>query len=138
MSTFEDYTRALVNEYRENGGKVSGTFAGVPLLLLITIGAKSGKPRVSPLIYTTDGDRLVIIASKGGEPTNPDWYHNLIANPVAKVELGTETFQVRANVANPTDRDRLYAKMVEQWPDFAEYEKRTTRKIPAIVLERIN
>lgn len=126
MSTFEDYTRALVNEYRENGGKVSGTFAGIPLLLLITIGAKSGKARISPLIYATDGDRLVIIASKGGAPTNPDWYHNLIANPVSTVELGTEIFQVRASVVNPTDRDRLYAKMVEQWPGFAEYEQKTT------------
>lgn len=137
MSTFEEYTRALVNEYRENGGKVSGTFADVPLLLLITIGAKSGKPRISPLIYTTHGDHLAIIASKGGAPTHPDWYHNLIATPVATVELGTKTFQVRAKVANPADRDRLYAKMVEQWPDFAEYEKRTTRKIPVIVLERV-
>jgi deazaflavin-dependent oxidoreductase (nitroreductase family) len=138
LSTFNNFNQSLINEYRENGGKVSGIFAGVPLLLLTTTGAKSGKPRVSPLIYTTDGDRLAIIASKGGEPTNPDWYHNLIANPVATVEVGTEKFQVRANVANPTDRDRLYAKMVETWPDFAEYEKKTTRKIPVFVLERVS
>jgi deazaflavin-dependent oxidoreductase (nitroreductase family) len=138
LSTFNNFNQSLINEYRENGGKVSGIFAGVPLLLLTTTGAKSGKPRVSPLIYTTDGDRLAIIASKGGEPTNPDWYHNLIANPVATVEVGTEKFQVRANVANPTERDRLYAKMVETWPDFAEYEKRTTRKIPVFVLERVS
>lgn len=138
MSTFEDYTRALVNEYRENGGKVSGMFAGTPLLLLTTIGAKSGKPRVTPLIYTTDGDRLVIIASNGGEPSNPNWYHNLIANPVATVELGTEKFQIRANVANPTDHDHLYAKMVEKWPGFAEYERKTTRKIPVFVLARVS
>jgi deazaflavin-dependent oxidoreductase (nitroreductase family) len=138
LSTFHDLNQSLVNEYRENGGKVSGMFAGTPLLLLTTTGAKSGKPRVTPLIYTTDGDRLVIIASKGGAPTNPDWYHNLVANPVATVELGTEKFQVRANVANPADRDCLYAKMVEKWPGFAEYEKKTTRKIPVFVLERVS
>lgn len=138
MSTFNDFNQSLVNEYRENGGKVSGMFADTPLLLLTTTGAKSGKPRVSPLIYTTDGDRLAIIASNGGAPTNPDWYHNLVANPVATVEVGTEKFQVRANVAIPADRDRLYAKMVETWPDFAEYEKKITRKIPVFVLERVS
>jgi deazaflavin-dependent oxidoreductase (nitroreductase family) len=130
--------RALINEYRENGGKVSGMFAGVPLLLLTSIGARSGKSSVSPLIYVVDGDRFVVAASRGGAPTNPDWYYNLLANPGATVEIGTETFQVRASLAEQADRDRLYAKMIELWSDFAEYEKRTTRKIPVFILERVH
>src|SRR3954463_16516817 len=90
------FNQDLITEFRANKGVVTGVFANRPLLLLTTIGAKSGQPRTMPLVYTTDGDRLVVIASKGGAPTNPDWYHNLVANPEATVELPGETFRVRA------------------------------------------
>jgi deazaflavin-dependent oxidoreductase (nitroreductase family) len=132
-----DFNQTLIKEFRANGGKVNGFFANRPLLLLTTTGARSGQPRVSPLAYVTDGDRLAIIASKGGAPTNPDWYYNLLANPTATVEIGSERFQARATVAEPQDRDRLYARMVEQLPQFAEYERKTSRKIPVILLNRI-
>lgn len=133
-----DFNRQVISEFRANNGKVGGPFAGGSLLLLTTTGAKSGQPRTSPLAYTTDGDKLVIIASKAGAPTNPDWYHNLLVHPEVTVEVGSERFQARASVvADPQERDRLYAKMVAQMPGFADYEKKTTRKIPVVVLERV-
>jgi deazaflavin-dependent oxidoreductase (nitroreductase family) len=108
------------------------------MLLLHTIGAKSGQTRTNPLVYVTDGDRLVEIASKGGADSNPDWYYNLLANPSVTVELGTEQFQARATaITEEPERSRLYAKIVEHRPGFAEYEKKTSRKIPAIILERV-
>jgi deazaflavin-dependent oxidoreductase (nitroreductase family) len=128
----------LIEEFRANDGKVTGVFAGRPLLLLTTTGAKSGQPRVSPLVYTTDGDRIVIIASKGGAPTNPDWYHNVLANPVVTVELPGETFQARATVIEGAERTRLYDAQAALMPGFAEYQQKTTRQIPVIVLERIS
>jgi deazaflavin-dependent oxidoreductase (nitroreductase family) len=134
-----DFNQTLIAEFRANGGKVGGAFADRPLLLLTTIGAKSGQPRVSPLAYVTDSDRIVIIASKGGAPANPDWYHNLLANPTVTVELGTERFQAHAGVVtDPQEHDRLYAKMVERLPVFAEYQQKTSRKIPVITLERVD
>jgi deazaflavin-dependent oxidoreductase (nitroreductase family) len=132
-----DFNQQIIAEFRANGGKVGGMFANMPLLLLTSTGAKSGQPRVSPLAYVADGDRLAIIASKGGAPTNPDWYYNLLANPTATVEVKDQRFQVRATVANPAERDRLYARMVEQAPGFADYEKKTARKIPVVILERV-
>ncbi|MFO7171180.1 MAG: nitroreductase family deazaflavin-dependent oxidoreductase [Chloroflexota bacterium] len=133
-----DWNQNVISEFRASGGKVGGFFEGANILLLHTTGAKSGLPRITPLIYVTDGDRIVIIASKGGADTNPDWYHNLLANPLVTVELGTETFQARATpVLEEPERSRLYQKMVQHWQSFAEYEKKTKRKIPVIVLERI-
>jgi deazaflavin-dependent oxidoreductase (nitroreductase family) len=132
-----DFNQSLIEEFRANDGKVTGVFAGRPLLLLTTTGAKSGQPRVSPLVYTTDGDRIVIIASKGGAPTNPDWYHNVLANPVVTVELPGETFQARATVIEGAERTRLYDAQAALMPGFAEYQQKTTRQIPVIVLERI-
>jgi deazaflavin-dependent oxidoreductase (nitroreductase family) len=132
-----DFNQNIIAEFRANGGKVGGYFANSSLLLLTTTGAKSGQPRVTPLAYVTDGDRLIIIASKAGAPTNPDWYHNLLAHPVATVEVGSERFQVRASVVDEPERSRLYAKMVEKMPGFAEYERKTTRKIPVVALERV-
>lgn len=137
MSSTNSFNEGIVKEFRENGGKVGGDFSGAPMVILTTTGAKSGQPRVSPLVYTTDGDRIVIIASKGGAPTNPDWYFNLIANPIATVEIGTEKFQVRATEVTGEERDRLYAAQAALMPGFADYEKKTTRKIPVFVLERI-
>jgi deazaflavin-dependent oxidoreductase (nitroreductase family) len=107
------------------------------LLLLTTIGAKSGQARVNPAAYTTDGDRLIIIASKGGAPTNPDWYYNLKANPIVTIELGREQFQARAVVAEGAERDRLFTQMAEVMPGFADYQRNTDRQIPVIVLERM-
>jgi deazaflavin-dependent oxidoreductase (nitroreductase family) len=131
------FNQDLIDEYRANGGRVTGQFAGAPLLLLTTTGAKSGRPRTAPLAYTTDGDRLIVIASKGGAPTHPDWYHNLIANPDVTVELGTETFPARASVPDGEERDRLFAQMAAQRPRFADYQRNTTRRIPVVVLERV-
>jgi len=133
-----DFNQAIIDEFRANGGKVGGYFAGANMLLLHTIGAKSGQPRTNPLVYTTDGDHLVIIASKGGSDSNPDWYYNLLANPTVTVELGDTQFQARARaVTQEPERSELYAKMVAHRSGFADYEQKTSRKIPAIVLERI-
>jgi deazaflavin-dependent oxidoreductase (nitroreductase family) len=115
----------------------SGPFVNAPLLLLTTTGARSGQERTTPLAHTTDGDRFVVIASKGGAPTNPDWYHNLVANPEATVELGRDTFRVRASFPQGEERRRLYDQQAALMPGFAEYEKQTTRQIPVVVLERI-
>ena len=133
----EAFNRDLVKEYRANGGTVTGPFAGRPLVLLTTTGARSGEPRTTPLVYTTDGERLVIIASKGGAPNNPAWYHNLTANPEATVELGTERFQVRAEVAQGDERDRLFEAQAAQMPNFAEYQQKTSRRIPVVTLQRL-
>ena len=133
-----DFNTAIIEEFRANDGKVGGYFTGANMLLIHTIGAKSGQSRTSPVVYVKDGERFVVIASKGGADSNPDWYYNLIANPIVTVELGTEQFQARATpVADEPERSRLYAKMVEHRPGFAEYETKTTRTIPAIILERI-
>jgi deazaflavin-dependent oxidoreductase (nitroreductase family) len=130
---FEAWNRQVIEEFHTNEGKVNG---GNSLLLLRTTGARSGKQRVNPLAYTTDGERLVIIASKGGMPTNPDWYHNIVAHPDVTVEVGTETFEARATVVEDPERDELYAKQAAIMPNFAEYQEKTTRKIPVIVLTR--
>lgn len=137
MDAVNDFNRHLIDEYRANGGKVTGMFAKAPLLLLTTTGAKSGQPRTNPLAYSRDGDRLVVIASKGGASTNPDWYRNLVAHPEATVELGSETFPVRASFPQGEERQRLYDQQAAQMPNFAEYQRNTTRQIPVIVLERL-
>ena len=137
MSNQINWNEAIIDEFRANSGKVGGPFAGKTLLLLHTVGAKSGQERINPVAYVTDGDRLVIIASKGGAPTNPDWYYNILANPLVKVEVGTEQFQARATIASEPERTHLYNKMVEMMPGFAEYEQKTTRVIPVITLTRV-
>ena len=131
-----DFNQAVITEFRANNGKVGGQFANIPLLLLTTIGAKSGQPRINPLAYTTDGDRIIILASKAGAPTNPDWYHNLVANPTVTVEVGNERFQAQASVAQGQERERLYAQVLERLPWFADYQQKTSRQIPIIILER--
>lgn len=104
--------------------------------MLNTIGAKSGKERTNPMMYLPDDDRLIVFASKAGAPTNPDWYHNLVANPTATVEVGSERYAVKATVLTGAERDRLYAKQAELYPGFAGYESKTTRTIPVVALER--
>lgn len=136
MSGPHDYNQTIIETFRANGGKVPGWNQ---LLLLTTTGAKSGAQRTSPIAYSTDGDRIVIAASKGGAPTHPSWYSNLLANPIVTVELDSERYQARATVeAGGAERDRLYAHHAELMPGFAEYEKKTTRKIPVVLLERIS
>ena len=132
-----DFNAKIIAEFRANGGKVGPPFEGAPMVLLTSTGARSGQPRVNPLVYTTDGDRYVVIASKAGAPTNPDWYHNVKANPEVTLEIGEETFPARATIAEPAERDRLFAAQAELMPGFKDYEKATDRVIPVVVLERI-
>jgi deazaflavin-dependent oxidoreductase (nitroreductase family) len=137
MSNQTDWNKAIIDEFRANSGKVGGRFAGRTLLLLHTVGAKSGQERINPVACVSDGDRLVIIASKGGAPTHPDWYHNIRSHPLVTVEIGTETFQAQAEIAPEPERTLLYNKMVEVMPGFAEYQQKTTRVIPVITLTRV-
>jgi deazaflavin-dependent oxidoreductase (nitroreductase family) len=126
--------QGIIDEFRANAGKVGGRFEGKTLLLLHTTGAKSGQERVNPVAYVRDGEKYVVIASKGGAPTNPDWYYNILAHPHLTVEVGTETFQVDAKVTEEPERTRLYNKMVEMMPGFDDYRRKTDRVIPVIVL----
>lgn len=135
MSRPGDWNARIIEEFRSNEGKVGGGFQGATMLLLHTKGARTGQPRVNPLVYLPDGDRYVVFASKGGAPTNPDWYHNLLADPDVEIEVGTRTISVRATVVTGRERDELYARQIERRPAFAEYEQKTTRVIPAITLE---
>jgi deazaflavin-dependent oxidoreductase (nitroreductase family) len=137
-SELNDFNQQVINEFRANQGKVGGRYANRPLLLLTTTGAKSGRALTRPLTYTRDGDRLVVIASFGGGPKNPSWYHNLVANPEATVEVGSERFRVRATVTTGEERQRLFSRQAEQMPAFAEYQQKTTRQIPVFVLTRID
>ena len=137
MSDREDWNSNVIQEFRTNEGKVGGPFDGAPILLLHTRGARSGEERVNPMMYLADGDRLVVFASKGGAPTNPDWYHNLVANPEVEIEVGTERRKVRARVAEGEERDRLYAEQSRRYPQFAKYQEGTDRTIPVVILEAV-
>jgi deazaflavin-dependent oxidoreductase (nitroreductase family) len=133
----KSFNEQIIDEFRANAGKVGGPFEGAPMLLLHTIGAKTGQDRVHPVVYQDDGKRLVVFASKGGAPTNPSWYHNLVANPRAKVEVGADTFDVDARVAEGEERERIWSRQKQVMPGFADYEQKTSRQIPVIVLERV-
>jgi deazaflavin-dependent oxidoreductase (nitroreductase family) len=137
-SNVADFNTNLVHALRAQGGRVdSGPFAGRSLLILTTRGAKTGEPREHPLVYHRDGDRLVIVASKGGAPHNPAWYHNLLVNPDVTVELDGETFPARAAaVDDEAEYERLYADHAAMMPAFNDYRKRTTRRIPVVLLAR--
>jgi len=134
---FNAFNRSLIAEFRDNDGAVSGPFAGAPLLLLTTTGAKTGAERTTPLVHTRDGDRIVVIASKGGAPSHPDWYRNVTANPEVTVELPGERFRAKARVAEGNERDRLFRAQAELMPNFDEYATKTDRVIPVVVLERV-
>jgi deazaflavin-dependent oxidoreductase (nitroreductase family) len=136
MNEQNERNRLIIEEFRSHEGQVGGRFANMPLLLLHTVGVKSHEPRVNPIAYSTDGEKFVIMASKGGAPTNPDWYYNLVANPLVEVELGREEFQARASVVVGPERSRLFAQHAAAMPAFAEYQQRTQRIIPVILLER--
>lgn len=133
----EDWNKQIIDEFRSNDGKVGGPFEGAPMVLLTHTGARSGTRRTTPLMAQVDGDTLVIFASKAGAPTNPDWFHNLAAHPEATLEYGTETFQVRARVAEGAERDTIWTRQKAAYPQFQGYEDSTTRVIPVVVLERI-
>lgn len=133
----ENWNSRIIEEFRANGGKVGGQFDGAPLLLLHTTGARTGQERVNPVMYRTDGDRLVVFASKAGADTNPDWFHNLSAHPRVRVEVGAETRDVVARVADEAERARLWEAQKSEWPGFAGYEKRTDRQIPVVILEPV-
>ncbi len=132
-----DFNKTIIEEFRANGGVVGGRFQDRDLLLLNTIGAKSGLIRVIPVVYMVEGDRYIIIASKGGAPTHPDWYYNIVAHPEFDVEVGTEKFKVEATVAEEPERTRLYDKMAAKYPFFAEYRANSKRIIPLISLNRL-
>jgi deazaflavin-dependent oxidoreductase (nitroreductase family) len=135
--TFDDWNKQIIEEFHANGGKVGGRFAGANLLLLHTIGARSHQPRINPLAYFPDGDTFVIIASKGGAPSHPDWYYNLLAHPEVTLEVGTERFKAHARVPEQEERDRIFANVVKQAPGFGEYQLQTSRIIPVVVLKRV-
>ncbi len=132
-----DWNKAIIEEFRANGGRVGGMFDGKPLLLLHNTGARTGTRRVTPLVYQDLADGYAIFASKAGADTNPDWYHNVVANPGTEVEVGTDTVRVHARVATGDERDQIWTRQKRDYPQFAEYESSTSRVIPVIVLERV-
>jgi len=132
-----DFNQQIIDEFRANGGRVGGPFEGGRLLLLNTVGARSGNPPTHPVGYLPDGDRVLVIASAGGAPKHPDWFHNLVANPEVTVEDGLFTYQAQATVLTGAERDRLFARAVEADPGWAAYQAKTSRVIPLVALEHI-
>ena len=137
MTSVNDFNRNLIEEFRTNHGNVTGVFEHAPLVLLTTTGAKSGRSHTTPVVYTKDGDNIVVIASKGGAPSNPAWYHHLVAHPQVTVELPNETYTAKARVAEGDERERLWRAQADLMPGFDEYQTKTTRRIPVVVLERV-
>ena len=135
-TTPNERNRAVIEEFRANGGRVGGVWEGRPLLLLTTTGAKSGSKHTTPLMHHREGARAFVFASRGGAPTSPDWFHNLVANPAVTVELEADRFHARAAVLEGAERDRVYAIQATNFPQFAEYQAKTARKIPVVELVR--
>ncbi|GHO42391.1 nitroreductase family deazaflavin-dependent oxidoreductase [Ktedonospora formicarum] len=131
-----DWNKQIIEEFHANGGKVGGPFEGVPLLLLTTTGAKSGKSHTTPLAYFIDGDRFLIVASFAGAPKHPAWYHNILTHPQVSIELGVESYNLTATVITGEERERLWSMITTQNPVFAGYQTKTTRKIPVVALQR--
>ena len=131
------WNHGLIEDYRANGKATNGPFVGRQVLLLTTKGATSGQDRTTPLVYTTDGDRLVIVASMGGAPVHPYWYTNIVAEPRVTIQLGHHRFSAHATIASPAQRRRLYDQHAGLHPSFVEYEQKTDREIPVVLLERI-
>ncbi|MGH9169735.1 MAG: nitroreductase family deazaflavin-dependent oxidoreductase [Acidimicrobiales bacterium] len=139
MPEVNDWNKHVIEEFRANEGRVGGNFEGAPVLLLTTMGAKSGLKRVNPMMYLRldeAGDTVYVFASKAGAPTSPDWYHNLVANPSVTVEIGTGTFEATASVVTGEERDRIYAEQATRYPGFADYQEKTDRLIPVVALRR--
>lgn len=131
-----DWNDKIISEFRANQGRVGGPFEGAPLLLLHSTGAKSGKERVNPMMYQAVGDGFAVFASKSGADTNPDWYHNLRAHPDARIEVGAETLEVTARVLEPEERQPIWDEQKARYPGFADYETKTVRVIPVVMLDR--
>jgi len=133
-----DWNKQIIDEFRANAGKVGGPFENTPIMLLHSTGRKSGKQYVNPLAYQQlDGDAIAVFGSKGGTPTHPEWYRNVLANPTVSVEVGTDKWDATAREAEGEERERIWTKQKKEFPGFADYEQRTTRRIPVIVLERV-
>jgi deazaflavin-dependent oxidoreductase (nitroreductase family) len=137
MSDSNDFNAKVIEEFRANEGRVGGMFDGTDLLLLHHRGARTGTERVNPLAYARDGERYVVFASKGGAPTDPDWYRNLVANPDAEIEVGSRRLAVRASTASGEERDRLFDEQKRRSPQFAEYEQQAGREIPVVLLSPV-
>jgi deazaflavin-dependent oxidoreductase (nitroreductase family) len=135
MSDRNDWNRQTVEAFRANKGQVGGMWEGRPLLLLTTIGAKSGQGRTNPVMYLREGDRVFVFASKGGAPSHPDWYRNLLAHPEVTVEIGGQTYTAIAKPVTGEERDSIYARWAQQYPQFGDYQEKTSRTIPVIELE---
>ena len=138
MSELNEYNKQVIAEFRANEGKVGGQMENMPVILLTMTGAKSGRTITKPLVYTTDGERIVVIASFAGAPHHPGWYHNLVANPEVTLEIGTERFRARAEVTSGEERQRLFDAQAAQMPIFHDYQKKTSRQIPVVVFNRID
>ncbi len=132
-----DWNQQVIEEFRANNGQVSSFGAGAPLLILHTTGAKSGQERESPVLYRREGDDLIVFASYAGAPNHPDWYHNLVAHPEVVAELGDGRVRARARVAQGEERSRIWEAHKKEWPQFQEYEDKTDREIPVVVLEPV-
>jgi deazaflavin-dependent oxidoreductase (nitroreductase family) len=135
MAEPNEFNKKIIDEFRANGGKV-GAFAGAPMVLLTTTGARSGESSITPLVCLPDGDRILVFASKAGAPKHPGWYHNLLKNSTVTVEWGTEKFQATATDIKGEEHDRLYARQAAAFPNFAQYQQNTTRVIPVVALDR--
>ena len=131
-----DWNDMIIAEFRANAGRVGGNFAGAPLLLLHSTGAKSGLERVSPMMYMQVGDSWAVFASKAGADTNPAWYHNLLAHPEAQIEVGTETIDVIGRDLGDEEREPIWTAQKAAYPGFAGYERKTSRQIPVVLLSR--
>ena len=138
QNSWQERNDPIINAFRANNGQLDDQGRGRSLLLLTTTGARSGQPRVAPLAFTRSDEDYVVIASKGGSPSHPDWYHNLVSNPTVTVEVGGETFLARARVAEGDEHDTLFEAQAREMPNFAEYQQKTSRKIPVVVLERLS
>ncbi|RDG38651.1 nitroreductase family deazaflavin-dependent oxidoreductase [Streptomyces corynorhini] len=134
MTAPADFNASVIEEFRANHGQVGGGFAGAPLLLLHTLGARSGAPRINPMMYMADEGRYLVFASKAGSDRNPDWYHNLLAHPDARIEVGDETRSVRAVELRGAERDSAFAEQARRYPGFAGYQRKTERIIPVVAL----
>ncbi len=137
MNDVNDWNKQVIEEFHANGGKVGGQFEGMNIVLLHTVGAKSNQERINPLAYFKDGDNYVIIASKAGAPSNPDWYYNILAHPDVSLEVGTEHFKAHATVPERQERDRIFAEVAQKAPGFGKYQENNPRIIPVVVLERV-
>jgi deazaflavin-dependent oxidoreductase (nitroreductase family) len=137
MSDPQDWNRKIIDEFRDNGGQVGGPFAGAPLLLLHTIGAKTARERINPMMYQDLGGPVAVFASKAGAPSHPDWYHNVVAHPEVTAEIGTETRRFVGRTATGEERERIWGKQKQDYPGFADYEAKADREIPVVILDPV-